>query len=96
MNKEWQLLEGRLDATHEFIGADYECTGCGKPRALHYYDGFVPNPSPGRLGQDAQGHFAVDPNVRFKGTHPRFNKVGKPIVLKKEEFSPKGRKALGI
>lgn len=96
MTKEWQLIEGRLDSSHEFCGAAYECSQCGKSRALHLHTGFVPSPSPGRLGQDANGRFLTDPHVRFKGPHPRFTKAGRYIAIRAEEFGQKGRKAMGV
>lgn len=33
---------------HEFSGQDFLCDVCGRPRALHLEDGFVPSTAPSR------------------------------------------------
>jgi len=55
---------------HVFDGIDYLCRVCGRPRAMHIYDGFIPSRIPERV--------TFDPKASFRG-HPYFRRAGSII-----------------
>lgn len=50
---------------HVFVGSDFECSVCHRPRALHLSDGFTPRPG---FGTET---LTWSPKARY-GRHPYF------------------------
>ena len=64
--------------THVFMGDpnEFYCSACGRPRALHQFDGFMRRHTPTRL--------STDPGIRYRGPVVARNSVvfGKNRQLK--------------
>lgn len=67
---------------HEFAGVDFLCSVCGRPRAMHYHDGFIPRPSTANRRTETLSN---DPSAVYRGPHPRWTRPGQYIRPDYEE-----------
>lgn len=69
-----------LGETHPFIESSdgFHCSTCGKPRAVHLFDGFVPSSAP--------PHCSMDPKVRYS-RHSYFTRPGSLFYIKTLQHS---------